>query len=256
MLFRSWRNGAEPDFSAFEVVTEEEAKKSVENYKQWILDRQERNLPYWYGDPQWGAPTRPVVGISWYEALAYCNWLTKQLSRISSQFSVNRGTQDFWTGLREGRLRVGLPSEAQWEKAARGPIGNPKSQIENRKYPWGDAWQGDRANIDETELKQTSPVGLFPKGKSPAGLLDLSGNVWEWTRSRWGSASIFKPDYGYPYLPGGERDDLSGSALRMLRGGSWDDSRRSARCAYRLRLVPVSFDSNVGFRCIVSTCPR
>lgn len=249
----AWRDGAEPDFSAFDVVTDEEQKKSVENYKQWVLGRQNRNLPYWYGDPTWGAPTRPVVGISWYEALAYCNWLTEQLAGISEQLAVKQQAQGFWAGLREGRLRVGLPSEAQWEKAARGPLLPAREKGGGmRVYPWGDTWKNDRANTDETELKQTSPVGLFPKGKSPAGLLDLSGNVWEWTRSRWGSASIFKPDYGYPYLPGEERDDLSGSALRVLRGGSWLFFRRLARCAGRGRFVPDNFNDLIGFRCIVS----
>ena len=98
-----------------------------------------------------------------------------------------------------------------------------------------------------------SAVGSFPTGASPYGLLDMSGTVWEWTRSLWGK-EWDKPEYGYPCQPGREREDLSAprEILRVLRGGSFDYNRRSARCAYRYRLNPDLTYNYVGFRVVVS----
>jgi formylglycine-generating enzyme required for sulfatase activity len=80
-------------------------------------------------------------------------------------------------------LKASLPSEAEWEKAARGPIYIQQSEINNRTYPWGEKADPNRANYDATGIGGTSPVGAFPGGVSPYGLLDMSGNAWEWTRS-------------------------------------------------------------------------
>jgi formylglycine-generating enzyme required for sulfatase activity len=231
----AWRNGANSDLS--KIKDDDIRKIWQRNLDARPKDRRDR--PYWWNDSQWAAPTRPVVGVSWYEAMAYCQWLDEQL----------RASQP---DLFPKNYQVRLPTEAEWEKAARASINNPKSQIENRKYPWGNEWLEDHANIEETGLKQTSPVGIFPKGATPeTNLFDLSGNTWEWTHSRWG-VDPYNPQYAYPYKPDDGREDPSGAFLRVLRGGSWNFFHGVARCAYRIRLIPDDFNYNSGFRCIVS----
>jgi formylglycine-generating enzyme required for sulfatase activity len=162
---------------------------------------EKRDWPFWWGDPQWGAPSRPVVGVTWYEALAYCRWLEGQLRARGAVGWIPDG------------YALRLPTEAEWEKAARG--------TEALRWPWGNEWQEGRANTKGAGLQQTSAVGLFPSGASPYSVLDMAGNVWEWTLSRWGRRSS-APDYGYPYQAGEGREALGGPDLRILRGGSWD----------------------------------
>jgi formylglycine-generating enzyme required for sulfatase activity len=141
-------------------------------------------------------------------------------------------------------LTIRLPSEAEWERAARGAGG--------RRWPWGDEWAGGHANTEEAGVGATSAVGTFPAGASPCGALDLAGNVWEWTTTRWGRTSISRPDYGYPYDAADGREKLDGPDLRVLRGGSWRHYQRVARCAFRSGNFPDYFSSLVGFRVCVA----
>jgi formylglycine-generating enzyme required for sulfatase activity len=145
----------------------------------------------WWQD-QLTHPNRPVMGVCWFEAQAYCQWLNTRIRDLDAVDWIEPG------------YRVRLPTEAEWEKAARtGDL---------RRYPWGnDHWSGHRANVDN-RIGRSSSVGMYPEGANPLGLHDLSGNVWEWTRS------VYRP---YPYDPTkAETDSLQPRNLLVLRGGS------------------------------------
>ena len=190
-----------------------------------------------------GTDNHPVVWVTWHEARAYCDWLTKKL----------RGWRQTPEALRElllgegGRPRwqVSLPSEAEWEKAARGPT--------QRIYPWDGSIEANRANYHETGLGGTSSVGCFPGGRSPFEMEDMSGNVWEWTRSLWGK-EIGDPTFEYPYCPDDGREDLKApdSVARVLRGGSFLDIDQDVRTASRNRFDPDERNFNIGFRVVLS----
>ncbi len=185
-----------------------------------------------------GIANHPVVNVTWYDALEYTRWLDVQIKRLAPMKQGN--TTAFWQGLTEGKLQASLPSESEWEKAARGTDG--------KIYPWGDDFDPNKANTDETGIGATSAVGAFPGGQSPYGLLDASGNVWEWTRSRYDK-------YPYPVSPKerAERENLvaDSNTFRVLRGGAFLDDEGLARCAYRSRDDPVNRLMYYGFRVVV-----
>jgi formylglycine-generating enzyme required for sulfatase activity len=182
-----------------------------------------------------GLANHPVVSVTWYELLRYCAWLTERLRAWL-------GTPEpLATLLRKDGWQVSLPSEAQWEKAARSTDG--------RIYPWGNDPDPNRANYAFTRIGAKSAVGCFPSGASPYGVEDLSGNVWEWTRSLWAD---------YPY-PAGQseraaREDLKADRdiPRVLRGGAFASNLRLVRCACRnwgaTRTIRAG---HLGFRVVV-----
>ncbi len=233
----AWRQGAEPDLSPYADLPEATRK----DFAEWLAERtvDKRGQPWWWDNPKWGAANRPVVGVSWYEALAYCRWLDACLRANGGVLRMGDAQK---VAIPPG-YRVCLPSEAEWEKAARSGDG--------RLWPWPGGWQEGRANTQEAGLEQTSPVGLFPDGRSAHGLLDMAGNVWQWTRSRWGGRTR-RPDYGYPYDPDDGREDLGGPDLRVVRGGSWYLEQKFARCAYRDWFIPDLFNNDHGLRVVVS----
>jgi formylglycine-generating enzyme required for sulfatase activity len=152
-----------------------------------------------------GRPDQPAVGLLWWEADAYCRWVGKR-----------------------------LPTEAEWEKAARG--------AEGRRYPWGDTWDATRANTAESGLGTVTVVGSFPSGASPYGVLDMAGNAAEWV------ADTFDPGY-YKYAP--ERNPLGPDVVldHGLRGGSWASPREHAQTFFRDSSHSVRPNLRVGFRC-------
>jgi formylglycine-generating enzyme required for sulfatase activity len=186
-----------------------------------------------------GPDTRPVVAVTWYDAVAYCAWLTERLQ------DWKETPEPVATLLRGKGWQVRLPSEAEWEKAARGTDG--------RAYPWGDKPDPNRANYRDTGIEGTSAVGCFPGGASPYGVEDMSGNVWEWTQSLWGK-SISEPDFKYPYDPKDGRENLKAGrdVLRVLRGGAFDRYAGDVRCAYRGWFFPSYRSGDYGFRIVLA----
>lgn len=177
-----------------------------------------------------GLENHPVVCVSWDDAVAYTEWLSAE------------------TG-----MNIALPSEAEWEKAARG-------EAQPLIYPWGNTFEGTFLNYcdsncgldwrdpdvdDGFELR--APVGSFPDGASPYGVLDMSGNVWEWT------STIYDQDaFPYPYDGADGREDLTdGDALRVLRGGSFYDNPENVRASYRYGYVTYYRLDSGGFRVVV-----
>ena len=183
-------------------------------YQAFVRGAGYRPPSRWDGDeyPS-GQGDHPVVSVSWRDAVAYCRWLTEQTDQLYR-----------------------LPTEAEWEKAARGSDG--------RQYPWGDGFDPAKCNSGEGVPGGTTPVGQYPEGASPYGILDMAGNVWEWC------STLYKP---YPYDPGDGRENPESPAGRVLRGGSFNDDQGSVRCACRFGGYPYPRDVGVGLRVMVAS---
>jgi formylglycine-generating enzyme required for sulfatase activity len=159
-----------------------------------------------------GKGNHPVVYVSWHDAVAFCDWLSRET------------VQSFR-----------LPTEAEWEKAARGADG--------RIYPWGDEAPDESLCNYYGNVGHTTPIGrYFPQGDSPYGCTDMAGNVWEWCQS------LHRP---YPYQVSDGRESLEAEGYRMVRGGAYHSIQRDVRCACRSRYFPFSRDVNIGFRFVV-----
>jgi formylglycine-generating enzyme required for sulfatase activity/class 3 adenylate cyclase len=164
--------------------------------------------PHFWRDARFNTGTQPVIGISWYEARAYCCWLAAQTGEPFR-----------------------LPTEAEWEAAARGGAG--------RRYAYGDAFDPLRANCLATHLRQVAPVGIFPGGDTPEGVSDMTGNVYAWTSSAWGRAPETTA-FPYPYRADDGREDPDAplDMRRVIRGGSWYDYEPLTRAYARLDTYP------------------
>ena len=171
----------------------------------------------------------PVVDISWNEARSFCEWLAQQPVTFhglaGNPLAVRGGPR--------------LPTEAEWEHAARGSDG--------RTFPWGEAFDPRCANTRDGGPGATTPVGAYPAGASPHGVLDMAGNVWEWT------ASLDAP---YPYRLDDGREDPAAPGRRIMRSGCYANPHGYARCACRFRLPPTARNEFTGFRLAVSLAPE
>ena len=187
-----------------------------------FVDAARRKPPeHWKdGVPLEGQARHPVVNVSWWDAMAYCRWLSDLTGKSYR-----------------------LPTEAQWEKAARGTDG--------RMYPWGNHWEHRNCNTYEGGQRHTTPVDAYsPQGDSPYGCADMVGNKLEWT------ADWFREDY---YSRSTASDNPLGpasGAVKVLRGGSWSSDRWSARCASRNGGNQTTANPEIGFRCAIYETPQ
>ena len=198
-----------------------DSKVTDKNLKDRLAERpaENRNEPWFWHYEKWNNPLAPVVGVSWFEAEAYANWLASASNQL-----------------------MRLPTEQEWERAARGTTG--------REYAWGDKFGrhslncaefwGEQEDLsdkakwsewfesDACKNASTTIVGQFPESNTPEGISDLSGNVLEWTRSWYDE----------------------GKTCRTVRGGAWGSHQKSANCVYRYGVEPVEFDLPFGFRLV------
>jgi formylglycine-generating enzyme required for sulfatase activity len=246
-LSRQGRNDEE--IQVWEQVANMDEAQALELIEGHYSER-DRSQPDFWDDERFNNPSQPVVGVTWYESLAYCTWLGEKLAAVSGERLVlskgeglanvkfSTAQRSYWQRVADGELRVTLPSEAQWEYAARG-----LATGSGRVYPWGRRFSAERANTYEGRVLRPSPVGVYPQGISDSGLHDLSGSVWEWT------ASLYQQ---YPYQDDDGRNDLESAGRRVLRGGSWSSTDGFARCAFRNWVLPSYFDNGIGFRLLLS----
>jgi formylglycine-generating enzyme required for sulfatase activity len=161
----------------------------------------ERDFTDWHaGNVIPGREDHPVFGVTAFEAEAYARWVGKR-----------------------------LPTEIEWEYAARGD--------DERTYPWGDEWKDDRANTALAGENDSARVGSYPRGASPFGVLDMCGNVWEWTASEFG------------LYPGNERR-TGNEGQRTIKGGGFVQVPAAARCSVRIGIPPTFRTNMLGFRCV------
>jgi formylglycine-generating enzyme required for sulfatase activity len=187
-----------------------------EEYRRFVEATGHQKPGHWTGTgARPNIEAHPVVHVSWHDAQAYCRWRSEQAGAA-----------------------IRLPTEAEWEKAARGTDG--------RRYPWGDTFHKKHCNSARVIGSfDTTPVGRYsPGGDSPYGLVDMAGNVWEWTSSL---------PWAYPYDGRDGRENLAaGEVARVFRGGSWLNTRKTVRTATRNGAEPSKDWNNVGFRCAAS----
>jgi formylglycine-generating enzyme required for sulfatase activity len=234
--YPSWTPEQKRTYLWLRRATAEELERQLE---EWYPTGVKYQQPEYWEDSRFNHPSRPVVGVTWYEARAYCAWLSAQTGE-----------------------QYDLPTEAEWEAAARGSLVDEMGDGGDRvgagfkpaptTYAYGDEYDAAKCNTFETHIRATTPVGVFPAGQTPQGIHDLTGNVWEWT------STIYRD---YPYAADDGREDAEpadppstgpgqGLARRVRRGGSWRDDQNSARAVCRGGSHPDSRYRVVGLRVV------
>lgn len=176
-----------------------------EQYRKFVEDTGHREPSCW-NDSRFNGPKNPVVGVTWEDAVAFSQWAGKR-----------------------------LPTEAEWEKAARG--------TDKRLWPWGNKLDHDKCcNVWESKLKMTKPVGSYEKGVSPYGCYEMAGNVWEWC------SDYYDQNY-YSVSPRKNPKGPEGGLQRVVRGGGFLYLGHYARCAARYRVPWYATSPQIGFRC-------
>ena len=196
----------------------------------------ESSAPEYFESSQWlerleGPRNRPVVGITWFEARAYARWLTRWLDVDG--------------------MEVRLPTESEWEKAARGGEGMSPNAGQ-RVYPWGTKFDASRCNGQGSDF-DVVPVGCFPRGHGPYEAWDQAGNVWDWCADRVENELVLPP---YPSAEAVDPlHDSNDAVARVLRGGSCWDVPQYLRVSCRSGLLPGNRVDLVGFRCVLAPRP-
>ena len=194
-------------FIDWKKITDEEVDEQLAG---WFPEGKRYSEPEYWTDTRFNNPAQPIVGITWHEARAYCAWLSAQTGWVFR-----------------------LPTEAEWEVACRGQAG--------RRYAYGDEFEVTAGNTFESHLRRSTPVGIYLDGATPSGLMDMTGNTWDWTSSLLAD---------YPYDDSPAHEDVKATGARVLRGGSWVSSQVDARGSYRNYRDPGDRDYDLGFRVV------
>ncbi|MBI1930893.1 formylglycine-generating enzyme family protein [Candidatus Poribacteria bacterium] len=218
---RSWFNGEKPQHRVYlDGYWIYKHEVTVAQYRKFCRETGHR-MP---NAPSWGwHDDHPIVDVTWYDAAAYCQW-----------------------------AGVALPTEAQWEKAARGTDG--------RIWPWGNEWDKSKCNSYESGIEKTSPVGSYPSGASPYGLMDMAGNVLEWCMDEWDSGFYAKSSSNNPVagrlISFVNNNFTNVKTDRSLRSGCWLLNPCIVRVANRYNLFnPTNSLNCLGFRCAGPVTP-
>lgn len=224
----AWLNGEYNSESS--IVDDENVQKKI---SRMIGNRPtaKRQLPYYWGNLRWNISNHPVVGVTWFEAIAYCNWFQEIVNSEEYLYNSLKNVYNQNIAHDDAVIKVSLPTDDEWEIAARGPKKNER--------PYGNMFDQHCENTWECGIRRTCAVGLFERGQSWCGAHDLAGNVWEWCRSL-ESPKKYKTTF--------DSDNIYKSGWRIIRGGGWDNHKWASRSSNKDSVIPDCYTDDLGFR--------